>query len=627
MEKYILNIEYINNYINKLLSETERREFINSLQKDADFNNLYEEHLTFLEGLKRVKIKEEIKSAHKSYVKTKWIKYGAISVAVIVASIIIYSIFTSKPGVQKEQIPSIENITVPVSDSIADCKPSEIQFKAIDTPKIEVKENLNRAKEEKTNKPVNKSIVEKERIEEISEDTVKQVLTVISKDKPIATKSTIDYTSFKKAPQEYIVDAEQEVTVTCDEGTKLTIKKHSFTDPVTNNLVRGKVDLKVTEYYKLSDMVLGDLTTTSDGELLETGGMLFIDVYKNNRKLRLKPNNPITISFPKKGNKKGMQLFNGEKTTEGINWILNENEDIDDLLGEVTSAEIIEEDIEVPFYVVENVPVYPGCENGTNQRRKDCMSRNIQEFVKRNFNTNLLADLGLNGRQRINAVFKIDKQGLISEIRTRAQHQLLEIEVERVLKLLPPMKPGMQRGKPVIVPYSLPIIFRIDDGNTNITTGSFNDPKNQKTIDSIIQRVKTKIENDSPSNISNSELNWYVFRSLELGWINCDRFVRSGKPKTKLKIKIKDSKGSDVKLVFKSMNSLLRGRKYDEFYDFGSVPKDEDVVLIAIKKSEDKFYLVIQDGKTDTISDFELDFKEMTIQELKAEIEKLNFRF
>ena len=28
---------------------------------------------------------------------------------------------------------------------------------------------------------------------------------------------------------------------------------------------------------------------------------------------------------------------------------------------------------------------------------------------------------------------------------------------------LPQMKPGKQRGKPVIVPYSLPIIFQVQD--------------------------------------------------------------------------------------------------------------------------------------------------------------------
>ena len=39
----------------------------------------------------------------------------------------------------------------------------------------------------------------------------------------------------------------------------------------------------------------------------------------------------------------------------------------------------------------------------------------------------------------------------------------LEKEAQRVINLLPKMKPGKQRGKAVIVPYSLPIIFQVQD--------------------------------------------------------------------------------------------------------------------------------------------------------------------
>jgi protein TonB len=39
----------------------------------------------------------------------------------------------------------------------------------------------------------------------------------------------------------------------------------------------------------------------------------------------------------------------------------------------------------------------------------------------------------------------------------------LEKEAARVINLLPKMKPGKQRGKSVIVPYSLPIIFVVQD--------------------------------------------------------------------------------------------------------------------------------------------------------------------
>jgi protein TonB len=131
---------------------------------------------------------------------------------------------------------------------------------------------------------------------------------------------------------------------------------------------------------------------------------------------------------------------------------------------EEVEVEEVDEDIEVPFAVIENVPIFPGCENKSgNNAKKACMSEKISKFVNRKFNTELASDLGLSGRQRINVIFKISKTGDITGVRARAPHPGLEKEAARVINLLPKMKPGKQRGKAVTVPYSLPIIFQVQD--------------------------------------------------------------------------------------------------------------------------------------------------------------------
>ncbi|MDT0557719.1 energy transducer TonB [Ichthyenterobacterium sp. W332] len=131
---------------------------------------------------------------------------------------------------------------------------------------------------------------------------------------------------------------------------------------------------------------------------------------------------------------------------------------------EEVEVEEVEEDIEVPFSVIENVPIFPGCEKKKgNAAKKQCMSDKISKFVNRKFNTDLAGDLGLEGRQRINVIFKIDKSGNITSVRARAPHPGLEKEAKRVIGLLPKMKPGKQRGKAVTVPYSLPILFQVQD--------------------------------------------------------------------------------------------------------------------------------------------------------------------
>jgi len=141
--------------------------------------------------------------------------------------------------------------------------------------------------------------------------------------------------------------------------------------------------------------------------------------------------------------------------------------DIDEEIVEIEEVEVIEEEEEiadVPFAVIENVPIFPGCEKmKNNQARKDCMSAKVKKLVNKKFNTELGSELGLSGVNKIFVQFKIDKTGKITNIQSRAPHPRLKKEAERVIKLLPKMTPGKQRGKAVGVLYSLPIIFKVED--------------------------------------------------------------------------------------------------------------------------------------------------------------------
>jgi hypothetical protein len=120
----------------------------------------------------------------------------------------------------------------------------------------------------------------------------------------------------------------------------------------------------------------------------------------------------------------------------------------------------------VPFAVIENVPVFPGCETlDSNDERKECMSKEISQFVNKNFDVNLAKELNLKGNVRVYVQFKIDKAGEVVDVSVRAPHPRLESEAERVIKKLPTMRPGEQGGEKVGVLYSLPISFRISNKN------------------------------------------------------------------------------------------------------------------------------------------------------------------
>ncbi len=126
-------------------------------------------------------------------------------------------------------------------------------------------------------------------------------------------------------------------------------------------------------------------------------------------------------------------------------------------------VEEIPEDVIVDFIVIEDAPEYPGCDKGSKAERKACMKERIGELVRRKFNSDLAADLGLTGINRIDLFFTISKTGDIVDVKARAPHPKLVEEAIRVAGLLPKMKPGMQRGNPVKVTFNQPIIFKVEE--------------------------------------------------------------------------------------------------------------------------------------------------------------------
>ena len=120
-----------------------------------------------------------------------------------------------------------------------------------------------------------------------------------------------------------------------------------------------------------------------------------------------------------------------------------------------------EEEIIVPFAVIENVPIYPGCEGlKTNEERRLCFQEKVQAHVASEFRYPESAlELGIKGR--VFVTFQIDSKGKVTGIRSRGPDKMLQTEAERIIAALPPMTPGKQRGKAVKVPYSIPINFMI----------------------------------------------------------------------------------------------------------------------------------------------------------------------
>ena len=118
------------------------------------------------------------------------------------------------------------------------------------------------------------------------------------------------------------------------------------------------------------------------------------------------------------------------------------------------------QDKDVPFDIVEEVPVYPGCEKVPKSELRKCFQEQIQRHIARNFRYPMEAQIR-NIQGRVFVQFMIAKEGCVAAIRTRGPHHLLEAEARRIISLIPRISPGLIDGEKVNVPFSIPIIFKL----------------------------------------------------------------------------------------------------------------------------------------------------------------------
>jgi len=684
MEDYIINIELINSYLNAELDAKAIENFESKLTKEADFKTLFDEHLIVINGIDRTQLKSEISKASSSYIKFKWLSNLGLATGIL-AICVVAMYFVFKPA-------QPESVIIPKVNSHTEQQTEIHQETSIETL------------EEKATTEQNSILLQEpnatNRIVVITDTTI----AANTKNEDIIFDPIRP--QYKKASR-FTIDTTKDTILVGKEGTRIHIPADAFSNVATNQQIRGIVSFELEEYYALSDMLLANLTTRSDNQVLETGGMINLSAFQDDQELKL--SKLIQIEVPTKNKKNDMQLFTGQETENGINWIIDDTSSVNQQLEEITN---------VPFAVIEKVPSFPECQGMRNKEKKECVTNTFQRIINRRFNADLFKDFNVNNTLRVFITFTIDTNGDITNISSRPTASGIQEEVERVLALVPRLSPGLQRNIAVNTLYSIPITIKFDDIDTNSIIGNSNQDSTRTSNNSVLRSIvydtvfyykRTPIE-DIKEILHNNNANvdaafidryqkykkkrliqerkingesyvfirkavledpnsgfkifptdsitrggnvirkrWdktqipdrqftrlvprqtgndnYLFRTSGLGWINCDRFIGVNIPKIKYKIKIKNSDGANVKMVFKNRRSILPGIRDKNSFDFGNIPKDKDVTLVAIRIVGNQYQLAIKAINIEDTEELSLVFKVYTIKDLQKELEKLDDLF
>lgn len=143
------------------------------------------------------------------------------------------------------------------------------------------------------------------------------------------------------------------------------------------------------------------------------------------------------------------------KVSDPQNVLVQEADTVRDLEFENTT---------IPFAVVEQVPLFGSCEKIEKTLQRECFQKEIKKHIEKHLKYPEEAKEN-KIEARVITVFEIDKNGKVANLRVRGKkseyQSLFEAEAKRIIEVLPQFSPGLQRGKPVIVAYSIPITFKL----------------------------------------------------------------------------------------------------------------------------------------------------------------------
>lgn len=125
------------------------------------------------------------------------------------------------------------------------------------------------------------------------------------------------------AIQLFSVDAGTWQEFTGSNGVKVTIPANSF-EYANGNIVTGTIDFELIEVLDQSSMILLNKPTTSNGEILVSGGEIKLTASQNGTTVYLADNATISIQVPTDAPTGQMGLFTGIEDAEGnVEWVEN----------------------------------------------------------------------------------------------------------------------------------------------------------------------------------------------------------------------------------------------------------------------------------------------------------------
>ncbi|MEZ4933325.1 MAG: hypothetical protein R2788_14545 [Saprospiraceae bacterium] len=420
--------------------------------------------------------------------------------------------------------------------------------------------------------------------------------------------------------EEFIVKSNSDTTLFGKQGTRIFIGSETFQFP-NGDLVKDSIKVHLKEFYKKSDIILAELSTESNGRILETEGMVNIKAFANGNEIEIRPDKRIVVHFPKERyTYKKMNLFYADETstdTSATNWNIDTINLIKRTLklgsfgwwypsyNDSTEYDFTPKNFVDTGYYWNPLDFYV--------KSYDFSDKAIRE-IERTKNVNTYPKFDYWNNYGVECEMYISKDGyikspkIVTNLSGPTKRELLDF-----LQNLPQLEPGRNKHREIIERKGL--IF-IEPGN--IVPLYETDEEYVKSFDEKYSRF----ENTPIRNMDEAEINFYIFSVGKLGWINCDRFIEF-EEKVDLLVNMEESPDMKLKLVFSEIDGILKPQLKDGKYLFKQVPTGQKATIVGIKNTRNELLAAIEEITIGESPIQDLKFFEITLGELRNKLDEI----
>jgi hypothetical protein len=121
-----------------------------------------------------------------------------------------------------------------------------------------------------------------------------------------------------------------------------------------------------------------------------------------------------------------------------------------------------------------------------------------------------------------------------------------------------------------------------------LSFGRQQETSSKKFVERFKKRFDYADANRTLDGVATEDLNYYIFSSTELGWINCDRFLLEEGQLVDFTVEVPACENASVSMVFDKDRSIVAGIKQGNEFVFKNIPANRNVRVITIDNPSGK---------------------------------------